>query len=266
MTDGSRAKVDNGTFSNIGRYTQFAGAAYSEDCPSIPFGATVLQTWNQSDTDIKAILFQDSKANEVILSFRGSATPKNLDQDLLFTLVNVNLTGVTAASCSGCQVHTGFQSALQPIQAGILSAIKATNAGGFFGPKLTVTGHSLGAGLASLAAGSLVGSGLSVNAVYTFGEPRNGNPAWSKYMNGKFSTNYFRVTHYNDGVPQIPPQILGYQHHGTEYWESLENANTASTTLACLGQEPAVSAYHCMSFSGLNARLTYKLLGMHCCN
>ncbi|KAL1619113.1 hypothetical protein SLS56_010247 [Neofusicoccum ribis] len=102
--------------------------------------------------------------------------------------------------------------------------------------------HSLGAAIASIAASSFTSLGFQPT-VYTFGEPRNGNAAFSDYINGQISPeNYFRVTHANDGVPQIPPTLLGFEHHGTEYWQSSNTTNTPETVLQCEGNEPPVSS------------------------
>jgi hypothetical protein len=104
---------------------------------------------------------------------------------------------------------------------------------------LTVTGHSLGGALASLASPSLVGSGLNITT-YTFGQPRTGNPAYADMVDrvlpfGKM----FRVTHSNDGVPQTITVADGYRHHSTEFWEN--DSAGADTTVQCSGQEPPVS-------------------------
>jgi feruloyl esterase len=102
------------------------------------------------------------------------------------------------------------------------------------GYKLVVTGHSLGGGIAAIATSSFIGQGIDVAQTYTFGEPRNGNAAWSEYITAQISdSDYFRVTHSNDGVPQIPPTVLGYAHHGTEYFEREKSGNTAESTLDC---------------------------------
>jgi hypothetical protein len=75
---------------------------------------------------------------------------------------------------------------------------------------------------------------LKVAETYTFGEPRNGDAQWARYVAGQVpDANYYRVTHFNDGVPQIPPAILGYVHHGPEYFHSKDTGNTAQTTLKC---------------------------------
>jgi predicted lipase len=99
---------------------------------------------------------------------------------------------------------------------------------------LTITGHSLGAGLSSLATSSFIGSGIKVANTYTYGEPRNGDSAWVSYLGSQISDeNYLRVSHYNDGVPQIPPTVLGFEHHGPEYWQSKKSGNSAATTYNC---------------------------------
>jgi feruloyl esterase len=104
-----------------------------------------------------------------------------------------------------------------------------------------VTGHSLGGGIAAVATSSFIAQGIFVSKVYTYGEPRNGDSSWVNYISGQISEDdYHRVTNYNDGVPQIPPRILDYAHHGKEFWLSRASDNTASTTLEC-GVESAVS-------------------------
>merc|ERR1712135_75773 len=71
-----------------------------------------------------------------------------------------------------------------------------------------VTGHSLGAALAGLAALSLESYGYQIEEVYTFGMPRTGDAIWAKDFNARFSDRFFRVTHHEDPVVQIPPDYL----------------------------------------------------------
>ena len=136
------------------------------------------------------------------------------------------------------QAHTGFQNAWNSISSEVITAIN-TQLASHSGYALTVTGHSLGGSLASLASASLVGVGLNVTT-YTFGQPRTGNPAYADMIDrilpfGKM----FRVTHSNDGVPQMVPTSNGYRHHSTEFWEN--DLAGASTAVQCSGQEPLVS-------------------------
>jgi predicted lipase len=130
-------------------------------------------------------------------------------------------------------VHSGFQTAYSSIASQVISAVKdELSSSGY--STLTITGHSLGAGLSSIATSSFIGSGIKVANTYTYGEPRNGDLEWVSYLGNQIpDENYFRVTHYNDGVPQIPPTVLGFAHHGPEYWQSKKSGNSAATTFNC---------------------------------
>lgn len=199
-----------------------------------PYKSTVLQTLNDSSTDVHAVISHDTEIDAVVLAFRGSSSPRNLDEDVEFTLTPLNVPGT---SCSDCKVHAGFQKVYNKIAESVSSAVSDVMVKNS-GSSLVVTGHSLGGALAAIASTALAAQGQKATT-YTFGEPRNGDAAWASYVNGKVP-NYFRVTHYNDGVPQIPPTLLGFQHHGVEHWESLQNGNTASSTYRCEGIEPTV--------------------------
>uniref|UniRef100_A0A0N5A2Y6 Lipase_3 domain-containing protein n=1 Tax=Parastrongyloides trichosuri TaxID=131310 RepID=A0A0N5A2Y6_PARTI len=97
------------------------------------------------------------------------------------------------------------------------------------------TGYSLGGSLASLA--SLTTYHLKLRprekiALYTFGQPRTGNPTYSE-SHDKIIENSYRVVHHNDLIPQTPLCVANGNlyhgkcntshtntpyHHGTEIW------------------------------------------------
>ena len=52
---------------------------------------------------------------------------------------------------------------------------------------------------------------------YTYGSPRVGNEAFARFVFEQGDRNY-RITHYNDIVPIVPPSRLDYQHVEPEYW------------------------------------------------
>ena len=55
--------------------------------------------------------------------------------------------------------------------------------------------------------------------MYTFGSPRVGNEEFSDYFYSVFPDHtYYRVVHYNELVPHIPPSLIGYKHVGDEAW------------------------------------------------
>lgn len=86
-----------------------------------------------------------------------------------------------------------------------------------------ITGHSMGGAMASFCALDLsVNFGFKNIEVFTFGQPRVGNFAFSVYYN-EYVPLTIRVTHAHDLVPHLPPYypLVGqktYHHFATEVW------------------------------------------------
>lgn len=75
-------------------------------------------------------------------------------------------------------------------------------------PKLYFTGHSIGGSLACLSACELLDkhSDLRVNSIYTFGQPRVGDPAFAKHISThpRIERGYYRFAMARDPVPLFP--------------------------------------------------------------
>jgi hypothetical protein len=86
--------------------------------------------------------------------------------------------------------------------------------------KIFVTGHSLGGALAVLAAVDLKKNFYprTYMILYTYGQPRVGNEAFSDFIFSQLDGYYVRVTHYDDAVAHLPPRIKGFKHAGNELW------------------------------------------------
>ena len=95
------------------------------------------------------------------------------------------------------------------------------------GYQLIVTGHSLGGAVATLAGLTLLNAGYSPT-VYSFGSPRVGNAPFAAYTSKILVYNY-RVTHYRDLIPHIPPRSLHYLHTGEEVYEDKDHILTMCT-------------------------------------
>lgn len=144
------------------------------------------------------------------------------------------------------QCHAGFMKQYLAVQGDITAYLGAKRAE-TKEYSLTVTGHSMGAAIASIAGTALRAQGLSLT-VYTYGQPRTGNQKYADYVDllfppasesesGQTPTNaMFRATHADDGVAQVPVQKDGYRHHSTEYW--IPPPGGDHPVLACTGQEP----------------------------
>ncbi len=110
-------------------------------------------------------------------------------------------------------VHAGFYNALSDVWQLIDRQLNRLDQHGR--KSVFLTGHSLGAALAALAAARWHDLGRRVKAVYTFGQPRTGDETFARNFNFEYKAAAFRVVNHNDLVTRIPPRSLGYSHLGT---------------------------------------------------
>jgi len=79
--------------------------------------------------------------------------------------------------------------------------------------EFSVTGHSLGAALATHAAAHITKAGHKVIEFYNFGSPRVGNAKFSQWFDNIVKANTkARVTHSHDPVPHLPLHDWGFNH------------------------------------------------------
>jgi len=128
-----------------------------------------------------------------VAAFRGTDKddPTDLLDDVDAPLVAWN---------GNSKVFDGWKDALGEVQDQLLPAIQPINF------KLLMTGHSLGAAMATLLA-----SLKAPAALYTFGSPRVGDNEFLVSLGGVAN---FRYVDCCDAVPQLPPPLLGYAHIG----------------------------------------------------
>jgi len=222
------ATLDPSLLPNIDYFAEYSAAAYCGEsnfvegtqvtcsdnvsCPTVTANdvTTVLVFANTGDADTTGFVARDDTTKTIVVSFRGSRSIRNFIADADFVQVPVD------NICSGCEVHQGFNDAYKDDATAIRAAVQAQAAAN---PdyQVVVTGHSLGAALAVIAATDLRGLGFDAT-LYTYGQPRVGNDKFSA-----FATNngtIYRVTHLNDPVPRLPPIATGYVHISPEFWIS----------------------------------------------
>lgn len=107
-----------------------------------------------------------SSQNLIYVSFRGSETIQNWIDNLDVKLIDYD-------KCSGCQVHKGFHDAQQAAYSQVLSAVQDLK-NQFPSYGIIVTGHSLGAALATLTALDLMDANVGTVNSFHFGSPRVG--------------------------------------------------------------------------------------------
>jgi len=154
----------------------------------------------------------------IIVSFSGTnpLSVKNWIDD-------IDTLKVSYPFCSGCAVHQGFyqtyNSVKDQLHAGLQPLIKA-----YPNFPIQVTGHSLGAALSVHAALDILHTyKVPIDVVYNFGQPRVGNPTFEAYQKATLGT--YRVTHWQDPVPHLPPELLGFVHTPTEIFYTENNLN-----------------------------------------
>jgi len=100
-----------------------------------------------------------------------------------------------------------------------------------------VTGHSLGAALATLTAMDLYKNGYTSVQCYNFGSPRVGDQAFSSFVGTKM-TNFWRVTHLKDMVVHNPGSgsLFTYWHVCQEEYEDATGAVHSCSSTICEDQ------------------------------
>lgn len=85
-------------------------------------------------------------------------------------------------------------------------------------PTIFVSGHSLGAALATFCALEMkLVLGIEDVRVFTFGSPRVGNSIFAEWYRQTIPQN-FRFTHNRDMIPSLPPTYMGFSHIAQEIW------------------------------------------------
>jgi len=132
----------------------------------------------------------------VVLAFRGSTTFDDWVTDLKFAQIGSRKTGLKG------RVHRGFWKALESGWSDILVDLRRLMTDD---RQLWITGHSLGGGLAQLAALLAVRDGLPVAGVYTYGAPRVGDDRLARELDGVLPNTLYRIVNPGDPVPHLAP-------------------------------------------------------------
>jgi len=144
--------------------------------------------------------FVCNDAEQRFLAFRGTESRNPRDW-----MVDARFGPLPAALGS---VHSGFNAALGEIWDDVRGEL-----GGVALP-LTVTGHSLGGGLAILAAARLADGGVPPATVYVYGCPRPGLGDFRDACDAVMRDRTYRVINHIDIVTRVPFLTQGYRAPG----------------------------------------------------
>jgi triacylglycerol lipase len=179
-------------------FAEIANITYDDAKPAKPkfkeLGYTIVEFFDIENA--QAYLLKGSDGTHV-LSFRGTEVtePSDILADLQF---GKNIEAI------GGKIHVGFKTEINKLWPTLEKAVANIDS-------LYVTGHSLGAAMATIAAGRMQSK---VIALVTFGSPRVGN---KEYVNSLTVTHH-RVQNNCDDVTKVPFMLMGFAHHGTHVY------------------------------------------------
>ncbi|KIK50351.1 hypothetical protein GYMLUDRAFT_51247 [Collybiopsis luxurians FD-317 M1] len=210
-------------------------------CEAAGSGVDVFQVGGNDGTIPMYFIAHDPSTNSIVVAHQGT-DPNNLLSilnDAKFGLVDLNTTRFTAAAGKGIQVHDGFQQTFERTADGVLAGVQqglaANNAN-----NVLITGHSLGAAVASLDA-MFLKENLDPSVTLTttvFGLPRVGDQAWADFVDSTLGDSFSFVTNQHDPVPTVPPELLGFVHpSGENHITSVDSNGQATGFIACPGQD-----------------------------
>ncbi len=179
-------------------------AYYDNPEPNLEkLGYEMLLFFNQDDTDTQG--FVTRRQNKLVVAFRGTTTFKDLLLDLQMILTKYPWQEMENEKI---KVHKGFLTGYESVREQIHSVIAD------FRKKkditLFVTGHSLGAALATIAACDLAHIDNFPVVMYNFASPKVGNQEFVDFFVKSVRT-FYRVEMKGDPVPLFP-LMIGYKH------------------------------------------------------
>lgn len=234
----------------------YAQTAYCADEDVMGWNCTLCRRQTQlkplailrnDSTDTHGWVGVDTRANHIVISFRGTKDLQNWITDLDgFEKASLSLPFCDVPG-HGAAIHIGFYIAYMSVQQQMLTALQSATQQ-YPSYPVVVTGHSLGAALAVLAAldiGCDAGPGRTPRdhvAVYNYGSPRLGNPEFASTVIATPKVTLFRHTHWKDVIPHLPPdEILGYHHAATEMFLQEDWDGHTYTVCDGSGEDPKCS-------------------------
>jgi triacylglycerol lipase len=161
-------------------------------------GFKLIKAFNSDETDTQAFLAANGDYS--VLAFRGTEVSKKKD-----VMTDIKATQISLIEG---RVHSGFRTAYESVRPEIEKFLSDLDE-----IPLYITGHSLGAALATVATQELEKNPVfkkRIAACYTFGSPRVGNSQYDR----SFKAPIYRMVNTTDIVTVIPLLAMGYIHIG----------------------------------------------------
>jgi len=190
----------------------------------------VLSIVEDTPSDTVSFISGSLSQRRIYIVFKGSSSYYNFETDAEILLIDY------PCPAKNCKVHMGFFKTYSTVKSRIFTELASIlSKPEYVGFQVVVTGHSLGAALATLLAVdlSLLDNPAMIPILMNFGSPRVGETNWASYASAVIAARN-RVTHHKDEVPHMPTTYspFDYTHISGEWYED-EN----ETFTACSGYE-----------------------------
>jgi hypothetical protein len=188
----------------------------------------LLETLIYPDKEYPIMGYITKHSNNIWITFRGSLDKIDITQDFIYKQTDLVVPFHTNPDIL---CHQGFMNVYNIFQKQIIETVNKHNP-----DKIIITGHSLGAGIGTIAAYHL--GLLNKNVyVYTFASPKVGNIKFANHVN-KVTKCFYRIVNLSDIVPTLPLAVMPnmvdknkpfiYMHTGKmisfdQNWMSIEN-------------------------------------------
>ncbi|KAK0224462.1 Alpha/Beta hydrolase protein [Armillaria nabsnona] len=175
----------------------------------------ILATGGDGGTVPRFVIAHDKSTNSIVVAHQGT-DPQNILSilnDAEFVPTPIDTEFFPSAAGKDIEVHSGFLETFSRTASTVLATVQSalTSTGA---ETLVLTGHSLGAALATLDALMFKDALTNISIqTTTFGSPRVGNQAFADFVDASLSSGGFaRITNKADPVPHLPPLALDFVH------------------------------------------------------
>ena len=180
--------------------------------------------------DFKVFGFIASSDSDVVVAIRGTQGVLEWLMDSQFVPIPFPFLAAGRTEKGFTRFYSTFRTGPSPAHPRVIDALRSLSAGGTV-KTLRITGHSLGAALATLLALDVAGNGVFAGpTVYTFASPKVGDKVFAGTYDDLVPTS-FRVSNLNDIVPHLPPRLAGYIHVDAEV--PINSDDHSKHTVAC---------------------------------
>jgi predicted lipase len=164
--------------------------------------------------DLKVFGFIARSDTDVVVAIRGTQGFFEWLKDVFFVLVPFPFLDAGRTEQGFTDFYSSFHTGPDNLQPRVVDALRELLADGSI-QSLRITGHSLGAALATLLAIDVAGNKVISPRVYTFASPRVGDKVFAGTYDG-FVPDSWRIANLHDIVPHLPPSLAGYAHVDAE--------------------------------------------------